>query len=530
VIHVFGCINGVARFYAGADNMEVYRNYIKNLSQLALEISSADTPQKVTEVVLMNFEKLLAYDAAAIIFFDDLMSSLNICWTRGLNERIREWILKNIPKHAGDLLKIIKDLKPINWVDVSKIKNVFFDPGQMKSYVWIPVVVRKKPIGVICLSWKHTYKCDKNTMELFSILGNLIGGELQKLQRSVQIIVDQEQKISTLISEIEKNSYFGPASRSVIGKHPKMKKIYDTIMSIVETDAQVLIEGETGSGKEVIAEYIHYLGHRKQGPFIKVNCGALPDNLLESELFGHMKGSFTGAYKDRLGRFEVAGGGTLFLDEVAEMSKNMQVKLLRVLQEGIFERVGDSRPLKSDVRIICATNKDLMGAVRNGEFRKDLYFRLNTIYIKVPPLRERLSDFPTFINYFIEKFNKKYNMAVEGVSKDLFDKLYAYSWPGNIRELEHLMERAVITAKRGEIDNMDLPDTQSMPFSLMGDLTNCSNYLEAKKKVMEDFEKKCILNLLNKHSGSITKCYREAGLDRKTFYLKMKKYDIKFHV
>jgi len=512
--------------------MKVSRNYIKNLSQLALEISSADTPQKVTEVVLIYFEKLLAYDAAAIVFFDDLMSSLNICWTRGMSERIREWVLKNLPNHASDVLKIINqsNLKPINWIDVSKVKNVFFDTGQMKSFVWIPVVVRKKPIGVISFSWKDTHECDKNTMELFSILGNLIGGELQKLQRSVQIIVDQEQKISMLISEIEKNSYFGPSSRSVIGKDPKMKKIYDTIMSIVETDAQVLIEGETGSGKEVIAEYIHYLGHRKQGPFIKVNCGALPDNLLESEFFGHIKGSFTGAYKDRLGRFEVAGSGTLFLDEVAEMSKNMQVKLLRVLQEGIFERVGDSRPLKSDVRIICATNKDLMGAVRSGEFRKDLYFRLNTIYIKVPPLRERLSDLPAFINYFIDKFNKKYNMTVEGVSKELFDKLYAYSWPGNIRELEHLMERAIITVKRGEINNMDLPDTQYTSFSLTGNFTNCSSYHEAKKRLIEDFEKKYISNLLNKHSGSITKSYREAGLDRKNFYLKMKKYGIKLHV
>jgi transcriptional regulator with GAF, ATPase, and Fis domain len=512
--------------------MKIYRNYIKNLNQLALEISSADTPQKVTEVVLIYFEKLIAYDAAAIIFFDDLMSSLNICWTRGLNEKIREWILKNIPKHATDLLKIInqKDLKPINWIDVSKIKNIFFNPGQMKSYVWIPVVVHGKPIGVICFSWKHTYKCDKNTMELFSILGNLIGGELQKLQQSFQIIVDQEQKISTLISEIEKNSYFMQTSRSVIGKDPKMQKIYETIMSIVETDAQVLIEGETGTGKEVIAEYIHYLGHRKQGPFIKVNCGALPDNLLESEFFGHVKGSFTGAYKDRLGRFEVARNGTLFLDEVCEMSKNMQVKLLRVLQEGIFERVGDSRPIKTDVRIICATNRDLMDAVRNGEFRKDLYFRLNTIYIKVPPIRECLCDLPAFMNYFIDKFNQKYNTTVEGVSKDLFDKLYTYSWPGNIRELEHLMERAVITTKRGEIDHIDLPDMQYSPSPVMGNFISCSNYLEAKRKLVEDFEKKCISNLLHKNSGSITKSYQEAGLDRKTFYLKMKKYGIKFHV
>ena len=171
-----------------------------------------------------------------------------------------------------------------------------------------------------------------------------------------------------------------------------------------------------------------------------------------------------------------------------------------------------------------------MDAVRNGEFRKDLYFRLNTIYMKVPPLRERLCDLPAFMNYFMDKFNEKYNTTVEGVSKDLFDKLYTYSWPGNIRELEHLMERAVITTKKGEIDHIDLPDMQYSPSPFMGNFINCSNYLEAKRKLVEDFEKKCITNLLNKNSGSITKSYQEAGMDRKTFYLKMKKYGIKFHV
>jgi len=497
---------------------------MKMLSQLALEIASAETPEGVTKVVLRYLESMLRYDTGVIGFFDVLMSRLNICWTHGMNERIREWVLRVTPQYAGDILKIIieSNLRPIEWVDVSKVKNVPFDTGKMKSFVWIPIVVHKNPIGFISLAWKTIHQCDKNTIELFSILGNLIGGELQKLQRSFQTIVEQEQKISTLISEIEKNSYFRNASRSVIGQDPKMKTIYETIMSVVETDATVLIEGETGTGKEIIAEYIHYLSHRKQGPFIKVNCSALPEALIESELFGHVKGSFTGAYADRVGRFEVARNGTLFLDEIGDMSRNMQVKLLRVLQEGTFERVGDSRSITADVRIICATNRDLIDAYRAGEFRKDLYFRLNTIMIKMPPLRERLSDLPSLINYFISKFNRKYKTNVAGVSRNVFEMLHKYSWPGNIRELEHFIERAVIITKTGDIKVADLPDMKHQEELGMHNINNCLNYFEAKKI----FEKEYISNLLIKNSGSITKSYQQAGINRKTFYLKMKKSNV----
>lgn len=502
-------------------------NYINILSHLALKIASAETPKAVTEVVLRYLKTLLHNDIATVVLFDNMLDRLDICRTFGMTKKVRDWVLRRMPEHAVEVRKIItqNNMRPIDWVDISKEKNLFFNPGKMKSYAWVPLVVHNRPIGAIILGWKEFHECDKNTLKLFSIVGNLIGGELQKFQKSFQTISDQEQKISTLISEIEKNSYFHGISRYVISQDPKMKIIYETIMSVAETDATVLIEGETGTGKEIIAEYVHYLSPRKKGPFIKLNCNALPDALIESELFGHVKGAFTGAYTDRIGRFERARNGTLFLDEIGEMSTYMQVKLLRVLQEGIFERVGDSRPIDADVRIVCATNRDLIDAISRGKFRKDLYFRLNTIVMKIPPLRERLNDLPSLITHFIKKFNKKYNKTVEGVTAEAFEKLRDYFWPGNIRELEHLIERAVITTHTCDIRYIDLPENPNRqyqaPFS--AGITNQITYLEAKN----NFEREYISFLLRKNSGSITQSYREAGIDRKTFYLKMKKHNIK---
>ena len=249
----------------------------------------------------------------------------------------------------------------------------------------------------------------------------------------------------------------------IIGNSPAFIKVIDMIPKVAPTRSTVLLSGESGTGKEILAEAIHFASHRGEGPFVKINCGALTETLLESELFGHEKGAFTGAHQQRMGRFEMANGGTLFLDEIGEMSLGMQVKLLRVLQDGCFERVGSSRTIQVDVRIIAATNRDLEKEVQEGHFRQDLFYRLNVITIDVPPLRERVEDIPLLAGYFLNKYSELNNKNLLGFSSEVGRVLSRYPWPGNVRELENIIERAVSLCQTETIELSDLPSrlTQS---------------------------------------------------------------------
>ena len=238
----------------------------------------------------------------------------------------------------------------------------------------------------------------------------------------------------------------------IIGRSAALKTILRGAEQVASSDATVLIRGETGTGKELVARAIHNLSQRKDTPLVKVNCGAIPANLVESELFGHEKGAFTGALQRRIGRFEMADGGTIFLDEVGELPSDTQVKLLRVLQDGEFERVGSSKPVKVDVRVIAATNRNLSAAIKEGAFRQDLFYRLNVFPLDMPPLRERKTDIPLLVNFFINKFGKKMGKDIKGVSKATLERMESYSWPGNVRELQNVIERAVVTASGSTIE------------------------------------------------------------------------------
>jgi DNA-binding NtrC family response regulator len=243
----------------------------------------------------------------------------------------------------------------------------------------------------------------------------------------------------------------------IIGKSPGFVQILDLVSKVAPTRSTVLLSGESGTGKEIIAEAIHFASPRGEGPLIKINCGALTETLLESELFGHEKGAFTGAHQQRMGRFEMANGGTLFLDEIGEMSQGMQVKLLRVIQDGSFERVGSSHTIQVDVRIIAATNRDLEREVQEGLFRQDLFYRLNVITIEIPPLRERVEDIPLLAGYFLNKYSKINTKNILGFSLEVSQVLSNYSWPGNVRELENIVERAVSLCQTQNIELSDLP-------------------------------------------------------------------------
>lgn len=309
--------------------------------------------------------------------------------------------------------------------------------------------------------------------------------------------------------------------QSIIGQSPAMVKLLDTVSQVASTEATVLITGESGTGKEMIANAIHYNSQRKGQPFIKINCAALTESLLESELFGHEKGAFTGADRRREGKFRQAEGGSLFLDEVSEMSKAMQVKLLRVLQERELTRVGGAEVIKINVRVITASNKDLISEIAKGNFREDLFYRLNVVALHVPPLRERKEDIPLLTQYFLNVFSQKNSKNCKGFTPQAMDKLLKYSWPGNIRELMNAVERAVVLSRK------EYPDADDLSL-LMADNgsdaeTDANNLL--KNAPLEEIEKRTILEVLNSAGGNKSEAARRLGITRKTLRSKLEKYE-----
>lgn len=299
----------------------------------------------------------------------------------------------------------------------------------------------------------------------------------------------------------------------VIGNSEAMKKVLLEVESVAPTNSSVIITGESGTGKELIARAIHFNSHRKFYPMVSVHCGALTESLLESELFGHEKGAFTGALYNRKGRFEMADNGTIFLDEIATISPKMQVELLRVLETRTFMRVGGSKEISSDFRVICATNRNLKALVEKGEFREDLYYRLNVVNIQVPPLRERKEDIPLLVDYFIKKYCTSMNRPIVTIDHAALIRLEEYSFPGNIRELENMIERAIVIGNGKKIQLRDLPlATESIDFG---------------GESLTDFEKTFILQILNKYSWNISRAAKALKVDRVTLYNKIKKHGLK---
>jgi two-component system NtrC family response regulator len=310
--------------------------------------------------------------------------------------------------------------------------------------------------------------------------------------------------------------------RNIVGKSKPMQKVYDLIAKVAQSKASVLITGPSGTGKELIAKAIHYESLRKDRPFISVNCGALAETLLESELFGHEKGAFTGAITMKKGRFELADGGTLFLDEIGDMSPPLQVKLLRVLQEMEFERVGGTKTIKVDVRVLSASNRNLKDDVAGGVFREDLFYRLNVIHIEVPPLRERMEDVRLLVSHFIDKYGTGKKIEL---SPQAWEALYTHSWPGNVRELENVIERAVVLNSEGLIDLKDLPAEFT---KAKGDL-DVDRFIPPEAPLqgtLEEIEEKLIRRAL-KQSGNVqSHAAEQLGITKSLIQHKMKKYNI----
>lgn len=314
---------------------------------------------------------------------------------------------------------------------------------------------------------------------------------------------------------------------NIIGTSDAMSQIFEIIRKVADTDSTVLILGESGTGKELVARAIHYHSYRHAGPFVPVNCAAIPEDLLESELFGHERGAFTHAIRTRIGRFEQAHGGTIFLDEVGDMSPNLQVKILRVLQDHQFERIGGNRTIKVDIRVIAASNRDLEAMVQAGKFREDLFYRLNVIPIRIPPLRERRSDIPILVNHFIQEFSRKKKKPLFQVSPEAMEMLVNYDWPGNVRELENLIERLVILADGQVIRPQDLPE------KLQPSLRRLEDYVPdipptglPLQEIVSNFERQLIIKALNKTGWVKNQAAQLLQLNRTTLIEKIKKQKI----
>jgi len=307
----------------------------------------------------------------------------------------------------------------------------------------------------------------------------------------------------------------------LLGESAPMRKLREEIARVASTDARVLITGENGTGKELVARHIHRLSERREAPLVEVNCAAIPEDLIESELFGHSRGSFTGASEDRRGKFEEADGATLFLDEVADMSAKTQAKVLRALQEGRFTRVGGSRAIASDARVLSATNKTLAEEIRRGAFREDLYFRLAVVPIHVPPLRERTDDIPLLAGHFLREASARFGRKPKSLSAAAVEALEAYHWPGNVRELKNLIERLMILSPSEEVQREDLPSEFRE-----GELAETAVGQAPLRDARDDFERRYILAALKKNRGNVSRTAEALDLERSNLYRKLKAYGI----
>ncbi len=336
----------------------------------------------------------------------------------------------------------------------------------------------------------------------------------------LDIILKKVEKSHRLVAE---NRYLRRKLETVesfpefIGQSPVFKKMLSDISVIAKTDSTVFIKGESGTGKELVARAIHSSSNRRDKPFLAVNCAALPEPLLESELFGHEKGAFTGAVRRRIGRFELAHKGTIFLDEIGDISLPMQIKLLRVLETKSFERLGGSENIKVDIRLVTATNRDIESKVKDGSFREDLYYRLNVIPINLPPLRERKEDILPLVNYFIDKFSNKVGKKIEGITPQAKDLLLSHRWPGNVRELENTIERAVVLTRTGAIDSESLEAFK---------VSSGGSAILSENLNLTTLEKKAIIEALQRTKGQLIKAAELLGIHRNTLRLKMKQYGI----
>lgn len=504
------------------------------LLEIANTLNSHSDFKEVSDLVMERAIGLVGADYGALGVLDQSGKRISLASFKSADGIKLGRVLKFIEQHnksvdidtfavLSDLLRDGKTMRLIDSQMPFAIRLFFNTQLHGNSALVTPVEVGGKAFGLLGFVWSKESRFGEHDVALVEGIADQIGTALERDQLSTEVM--------RLRSELHQRQ------SEVMGQAPGIRRAVELGLNVADTNTTVLVLGESGTGKELIANLIHYNSGRENKPFVKINCGAIPETLLESELFGHEKGAFTDARSQRQGRFEEANGGTLFLDEIGEMSLQAQVGLLRVLQDGELTRVGGKQVVKTDVRVIAATNIDLEKAVEEGTFRKDLYYRLSVFPISVPPLRERIEDVHLLVFHFLEEYKKKSGRFVSGISKEAMRALVNYDWPGNVRELENAIERAVIIASGRQIELDDLPDAISRKAS--------EAFAHARQEraaaagagraigieielpsAMEEIEKQVIEATLDYTQGDKSRAAKLLNISRKTLYRKLDEFGI----
>jgi Nif-specific regulatory protein len=489
------------------------------LVNISNAISHSQDIYKDLESILEELCKFLDAQYSMITIIDRNFDRIMISAAFGLTDKEKSRGVYKIGE--GVIGEVVQSMKPMVINDISKSSKFLNKTGvkrnsdQLMAFICVPIIVKNEIMGTLSIHKNHQEMVDFSPeVKFLSIIGMLVAKNVSIRRKQIEEL-EELRKENLRLRDCKP---FKPDN--IVGNSSLMKDLYDLIERVAPTNSTVMIRGESGVGKELIAEAIHNNSSRKSMPFIKVNCSALPETLIESELFGHEKGSFTGAGSSHIGRFEMANGGTIFLDEIGDIPLSIQVKLLRVIQQRQIERVGGKKTIDIDVRIITATNRNLEEMIKQNTFREDLYYRINIFLIYVPALRERCADIPILIDHFIEKLNKRNCTNVKRITGAALDMLMMYSWPGNIRELENVIERSMILSSDEAIHSYDLPPTLQTAVS--------SNTIRQGmlKNVMGRAEKQMLIDTLIMMKGNATKSAQQLGITRRVLGLLIEKHKI----
>jgi Nif-specific regulatory protein len=515
------------------------------LSEISETIGGALDLEKVFEETMDILARELKLKRGTLVLRERSGDKLKIAAAHALSDEEKKRGQYTIGE--GVTGRVVERGHPVAIPDISKDPLFLNRTGARKraesdrpiSFVCVPLCVDDEIVGAISVDREFV---DDETLakdqRLLQIIASLVS---QAIKINRMVMLQREELVAEnmrLRKDLKSKYKFG----NIVAASGAMQDVVATASTVADSNANVLIQGETGTGKELIAGVLHFNSKRAEGPFIKVNCGALSKNLLESELFGHVKGAFTGAIEDRKGRFEMADQGTIFLDEIGSIDEELQVKLLRVLQEKEFERVGGSKTIRTDVRVVAATNVDLEEEMSKGRFREDLFYRLNVIPIVIPPLRERTDDIPFLVDYFLEKYNKQYDKDISRISREVLDTLMNYSWPGNVRELESCIERAVVLSQSGTIGlnllpiNMrtmgrkasaaDMGEPEEVIQRLVKSIRRSGTRHNLHQRIISRVEKALIQQVLESNDYTQIKAAEELGLSRNTVRRKIKELGI----
>ena len=518
-------------------------NRTRALLEVANLLNSRSDFGELTSHVLERANELVGADYCALGVVEPSGKAISLAAFKAAPHattlRVRELIEehgRSIPiSNFPAIVELLTEPKTLRLIDADLTEPIRFAFNEIlggRAALVAPVPSAGQTFGLLGFVWSEAREAfDEHEVALVEGIAVQIGTALERDQLSAEVM-----RLRSVLHERH-------AEDRIIGQDPAIRRAIELALNVADTQTSVLIQGESGTGKELLANLIHYNSRQKEGPYVKLNCGAIPETLLESELFGHERGAFTDARQRRRGRFEEADGGTLFLDEIGEMSLSAQVKLLRVLQDGEFTRVGGSEVVKSDVRVIAASNVDLARAVEQKTFRSDLYYRLSVFPVHLPPLRERPGDIHTLVIHFLEHYKQKTGRFVAGISRQALEALIGYDWPGNVRELENAVERAVIIASGRQIELDDLPEQITRNAAQLGAKAleeRARTRVERERAAAEgrrlaleievpatidEIERRAIEATLDYTGGDKTRAARALGIGRKTLYRKLRQYD-----